>query len=111
MIIRFLFFIPKSFVAITIYPFILVRNEVDKSNTTLINHEKTHLKQQVELLIIGFFLFYVLDFCRNFIRYKSWIKAYRNISFEKEAYQNETIPNYLKTRKSYSFLKYYISSN
>ncbi len=109
--VKLLYYIPKRFSAITIYPFILIRNEVDKLNTTLINHEKIHLKQQVELLIIGFFLWYILEFCLNFIRYKSWIKAYKNISFEKEAYQHEANLNYLKTRKSYSFLKYYFSSN
>ncbi|MDO9261967.1 MAG: hypothetical protein Q7U08_08510 [Flavobacteriaceae bacterium] len=111
MIIHLKYFIPKSFSAFTFYPFIFIRNKVDTTNITLIHHEKIHLKQQVELLIVFFFLVYFLEFCWNFIRYKSWMKAYHNIGFEKEAYQNEAHQDYIKTRKPYSFLKFHFSSN
>lgn len=107
MIVKLLYFIPKRFSAFTIYPFIFIKKDTDKINHILINHEKIHLKQQIELLIIFFFIAYFLEFICNYIRFKSIMKAYRNISFEKEAYQNDANLNYLKTRKRYSFLKYH----
>lgn len=85
----------KGYKAITIWPFIFVRNEV-KFNDIDLNHEKIHLRQQLELLIIFFYLIYLVEWI---------IKGYRNISFEKEAYDNEDNLNYLKTRKHYAWLK------
>lgn len=111
MVIYLKYFIPKSFSAFTIYPFIFIKKKLDKTNCMLINHEKIHLKQQIELVIIFFFIAYFLEFCWNIILYRSWMKAYRAIGFEKEAYQNENNLNYLKTRKPYSFLKYYFLFN
>ena len=54
------------------------------------NHEKIHGKQQIELLIIPFYLIYFIE----------WLaKGYYNISFELEAYDNQNNEKYLKTRK------------
>jgi hypothetical protein len=111
MIIHFSIFINKAFEAFTIYPFIFIKNKEDNINKTLINHEKIHLKQQLELLIIFFFIVYFLEFIWYYVRFKSFMKAYRSISFEQEAYQNESNQNYLNSRKPYTFLKYYFSSN
>lgn len=72
----------------------------------LINHEKIHLRQQIELLIIPFYLFYCIEFLVRLIQYKNWYTAYMNISFERESYQNQMDFNYLKNRKFWSFLKY-----
>tara|TARA_R110001583_G_C5614123_1_gene405600 strand:+ start:617 stop:757 length:141 start_codon:yes stop_codon:yes gene_type:complete len=41
------------------------------------------------------------------IQYKNHYKAYRNISFEKEAYQNERNLTYLNNRESYNFITYF----
>ena len=106
MIVHFSLIINKNFRAFTFYPFIFIKNKENIENETLINHEKIHLKQQIELLIIFFFIIYFIEFIWNYVHYKSFMKAYRNICFEKEAYQNETNQNYLKTRKRYSFFKY-----
>ena len=80
----------KGYKAITLWPFIFARkplNEID------INHEEIHGKQQLELLVIFFYIIYIIE----------WIfKKYRNISFEKEAYANEENLDYLKTRKHYA---------
>lgn len=82
----------KGFKAITLWPFIFVRknysfNEID------LNHENIHGKQQLELLIILFYIIYLVE----------WLfKGYRDISFEKEAYNNEDNLNYLKTRKQFA---------
>lgn len=106
MIVHFSLLIHKNFRAFAFYPFIFIKNKEDLTNKSLINHEKIHLKQQIELLIIFFFIIYFLEFIWNYFRLKSFMMAYRNISFEKEAYQNESNQNYLKTRKRYSFFKY-----
>jgi hypothetical protein len=47
-----LFTSPK-FNAIALYPFVILRHKSLAKNRVLINHEKIHLRQQIELLIIG----------------------------------------------------------
>jgi hypothetical protein len=37
---------------IALFPFIFIRKPEDKENNILINHEKIHLRQQLEMLII-----------------------------------------------------------
>lgn len=80
-----------------LYPFILV-NPGKKMNAVLLNHERIHLRQELEMLIIPFYIVYLTELL---------FKGYRNISFEREAYSNESDLNYLKIRKPYSWLKYY----
>ncbi len=95
----------KNYIAITIYPFIIIHKDY-KGNLGLVNHEKIHLKQQIELFWLFFFIWYVVEFVVRCIQYKNWYLAYRNISFEREAYQNEKNQNYLSDRKIFSFFKY-----
>ena len=106
MILIFKYIIPKKYIGLTIYPFIFLKNNALKHDPILINHEKIHLKQQVELLWIFFFIWYLLEGVVRFIQYRNWDLAYRNISFEREAYQNENNLEYLKSRKKHSFLNY-----
>ncbi len=106
MIIIFKHIIPKKYIGLTIFPFIFLKNKELKQNIVLINHEKIHLKQQLELLWILFFIWYGIEFFIKYFIYKNWHLAYLNISFEKEAYQNEHNTTYLENRKHYSFLKY-----
>ncbi len=71
------------------------------------NHECIHEKQWYELLIIFFPIWYVLEFLIRFVCYGfNWDKAYKNLSLEREAYENEDNLNYLKERKHYAWLKY-----
>src|SRR5690606_24432815 len=100
------FWVPKGFAGITVFPFGFVREKHSLYNKTLVNHEKIHIKQQAELLIVFFFIWYGLEFFIRWIQYKSRKKAYRNISFEREAYANENTANYLSTRKLFSFFNY-----
>lgn len=72
----------------------------------MLNHERIHLRQQIELLIIPFYLCYGIEFIIRYFQYKNWDKAYRNISFEREAYGNESDLEYLKKRKFWGFLKF-----
>ena len=90
---------------ITLYPFIILKNEYE-NNLNLINHEKIHIAQQKELFIIFFMLWYGIEYIIKLLIYKDSQKAYKNISFEKEAYENDFNLNYLQERKSYNHLKY-----
>ena len=102
----FKFLIPKGFRGLTIYPFVFLSNRSDSQNKVLLNHEKIHIRQQLELLIIPFFIWYVTEYLIRILRYKNRIVAYRNISFEREAYCNEKDLNYVKSRYIWRFLKY-----
>lgn len=81
-----------------LYPFILVNRTTSVNDKVLINHERIHLKQQQEMLVIFFYMAYLLNYFINLIRYKNHHKAYLNIVFEREAYKNEQNSVYLKNR-------------
>lgn len=98
--------VPKGYLGITLFPFIFLKNKHLKVDLVLINHEKIHLKQQLELLILPFYIFYLLEWLVKLFKYKSGYLAYKNLSFEREAYKNENDINYLKNRRFWAFLKY-----
>ena len=100
------YLIPKGFRGFTLFPFVLVKFPEDKQNVILVNHEKIHLRQQLELLILPFFIWYLLEYCVRLVQYKNANLAYRNISFEREAYENESNLVYLKNRVFFQFLRY-----
>lgn len=91
---------------ITLFPFILLRKKELRHNPILINHEKIHLRQQLELLIIPFYIWYLSEYYIKYLKYKNPDLAYRNISFEREAYKNDQNLGYLKSRKFWSFISY-----
>lgn len=101
------YFIPKGFRGLTLFPFVFLRDEKDKRNAVLINHERIHLRQQVELLIVPFFILYGFEFLFRFIQHKDFNRAYRSISFEQEAYTNEKDLHYLKQRSFGSWSSYF----
>jgi hypothetical protein len=98
--------IGKSFSAVTIYPFIFIKHSHYKNDYTLINHEYIHFIQQKELLWFVFFVWYSIEYFVRIIQYRNRYLAYKNISFEREAYLHENDLEYLKTRKYFSFYKY-----
>jgi len=101
------YIVPKGYLGMTIFPFMILKTKTLKGDAVLINHEKIHLKQQLELLILPFFIMYVFEFLWRLIQYKNWDVAYRNISFEREAYAKEKDLEYLKTRPLFSFVSYF----
>jgi len=101
------YLIPKGFRGLTAYPFVFLKYRVDKQNPVFINHERIHLRQQIELLILPFFVWYFLEYIVRLLLYRNKNRAYRSISFEREAYSNETDLNYLKKRRFFSFWKYF----
>ncbi len=75
--------------AITLYPFVFVVSEKCLEDKILINHEKIHLQQQKKFLVIPFYLLYAGMYIFNLLKYRNHYKAYRNIPFEKEAFEKQ----------------------
>ncbi len=92
--------------ALTIWPFIFLRNKESLNDAVLLNHEKIHLKQQLELAILFFYLWYGLDFLRNRLKGYDSRKSYFLIRFEQEAYQHENDFSYLSKRRAFAWWKY-----
>lgn len=85
----------KGFTALTVWPFVFYRDLITEETR---NHERIRGRQQLELLLIGFYLIYFVECI---------LKGYDRISFEREAYANESNMDYLKKRKFCNFVKYF----
>lgn len=67
------------------------------------NHEEIHTKQMKELLYVPFYILYLLEWLYRLTQKGN---AYRNISFEKEAYNNENDMDYIDKREHFSWIEY-----
>ncbi|MCA0133265.1 hypothetical protein [Winogradskyella alexanderae] len=101
------YIVPKGYTGIALFPFLILKSKKLITDDVLLNHEKIHLRQQLELLVIPFYAIYVLEFVIRFYKTKNWHGAYRAISFEKEAYTNEANLYYLKKRRIWGFINYF----
>lgn len=106
---RFVNFITFGFAAaITLWPFgiyfIRKTGFYSPEDKVLVNHEMIHWRQSGELIGIFFYLFYFIEWLIKLFFYGS--RSYYNLSFEREAKNNERNFNYLKERKMYSWVKY-----
>ena len=106
-VIVYKYVVPKGYRSITIFPFIFLLHKGDRENRVLVQHEKIHIRQQLELLVLFFYVWYFVEFLIRYVQYKNWNRAYRNISLEREAYANEKDLYYLKKRPFWRFLKYF----
>lgn len=97
----------KGYLAMCVFPFIFVRKDARNLTVKDINHEKIHLRQQTEMLVIFFLIWYGLEYVIRWICYGfNHGKAYKNISFEREAYKKQSNLDYPRTRKHYAFLNF-----
>ena len=118
-------FIPfPGYKAINLFGILFVRGNARIDDITL-NHEKIHTAQIAEvmiasvpfalmlwlftniwlgllLVIASYYLWYVIEWL---IRLPKG-NAYRNISFEREAYANQDNLSYLKSRKRFDFVRF-----
>lgn len=106
-IVRSSWFPFNGYSAITLVWWVIVRSDVTIT-PRLTNHEEIHGRQQREMFVVFFFLWYGLEFIFRLLQYWNWSKAYRNISFEREAYANQDNLQYLSTRKRFSWFNYLI---
>jgi len=95
-----------KFKGISLWPFVILENTKLKQDKYFLNHERIHLRQQIELLVVFFYIWYALEFIIRYAYLKDGMMAYRNISFEREAYRRETNLKYLKKRSLWAFLQY-----
>lgn len=91
--------------AMAIWPFVFVRSKYEDGGIADkdVRHESIHLKQQGEMLVLPFFACYFVEWI---VRLFMKGRAYRNISFEREAYANEADETYLQHRKHYAWIHY-----
>jgi exonuclease III len=87
--------------------FVIVARRGEALSWRTRNHEYLHLHQQREMLFLPFFLWYGIEFLVRLIQYRNWVDAYRNISFEREAYTWEDDFRYLTLhRQPFGWAKY-----
>ena len=65
-----------------------------------------HLVQQKELYVLPFYYLYLKDYLKNKRLFNDHYWSYRNIYFEKEAFDNQDNLFYLLTRKNKSYKDY-----
>jgi hypothetical protein len=121
----------KGYLAMCVFPFIFVRKDARNLTVKDINHEKIHGMQQIETHIVAlilavlfaavglfswwwvlvspfvYFALYGLEYIVRWICYGfDTREAYRNISFEQEAYLNENDLTYIKNRHLFASWRY-----
>lgn len=115
---------------IALYPFILLKEKpADKGMMVTLYHERIHRQQQEEILVTclpviawmaltvspwfwllvpvnPFYLIYLVEYLVHLARHRNHSIAYYQISFEKEAYDNQYDETYLKYRRNFTWLNY-----
>lgn len=92
----------RGFSAINLLGILFVHPGVYLSQE-LINHERIHTAQLLEMAIVGFYVWYVVEWLVRLCRRGN---AYRQISFEREAYEHQRDLNYLNHRRHYAWRHY-----
>lgn len=97
-------FIPfgKNYGAINLFGVLFAKRHM-RLTPEVMNHERIHTRQMLELLIIPFYLIYVLEWMWRIVTHRgNMLKAYHDISFEREAYAHGCDLTYLKHRRPFS---------
>lgn len=93
---------PRRYDAINIAGLLFCRRGT-RVTPELIRHEQIHTRQMAELLFVGFYLWYLIEWL---VRIPMRGNAYRHISFEQEAYDHMDEPHYLRRRRHYAWFRY-----
>lgn len=91
--------------AINILGILFVRKNAVISDVD-INHESIYTEQMKEMIFIFFYFWYFIEWLVRLIQHGNSHTAYKNISFEREAYAQENDLYYLDSRKRYSWMNY-----
>lgn len=90
----------KKVNAMALWPVVLYRDAHSLLNPIIANHEKIHHRQQLELFVIPYYIWYFIEYwIAMFNLGFRHFDAYMSISFEREAYDKQADFDYLKTRK------------
>lgn len=95
----------KGYKCINLFGVLFVREGSTMSETDY-NHEAIHTAQMKEMLYVFFYLWYAIEWLVRLVKLRDAHKAYRNISFEQEAYGNEENMEYTNNRRHYAWLDY-----
>jgi hypothetical protein len=95
---------PAVYTGMAVFPFIFFRHL--HATDRLLQHERIHLRQQLETGILPFYLWYLMEYIVGRLRGQNHMAAYMRISFEREAFSHESDPDYLSHRRVWAFLDY-----
>lgn len=95
-----------GFKAINLFGVLFVRKGCTMNEADL-NHEAIHTVQMKEMLYVFFYLWYSIEWIVRLFRKGN---AYRSISFEREAYSNQSWLVYTQVRRLFSWLDYLIET-
>ena len=99
-------FIPfRGFKAINIFGIVFHRKSALPMTEVNLNHEEIHTWQMEELLFVGFYLWYIVEWLIRLAIYRDARKAYRTMWFEQEAYEHQDDMNYLAYRRNFAGLR------
>lgn len=90
----------KGKAAINLFGFVFARKDRAPLTPRCINHEEVHTAQMKELLYVGFYVLYFMEWVYRLIFHTK--TAYKGISFEVEAYNNQYDYSYLENRKMFA---------
>lgn len=116
----------KGYTAMALLPFIFSR--VKELKDYVVNHESIHLRQQLEMLIVGaaiaivmfvlgcgwwslmplplFLWWYGIEYLIRLWIYNNYNQAYRNVAMEQEAYIHQNDMEYLANRKVFAWVRF-----
>ena len=96
----------KGYEAMYLFGILFVRKDAELT-PDLLNHELIHAQQCKELWHAAFYTLYVIFYLYALLRYLDTRKAYHMNPFEREAYTNMNVPDYIKhLRKPFAWRQY-----
>ena len=90
----------KGFAAVNLFGVIFARKGA-RLTDKLIRHEEIHTAQMRETLYLPFYALYFVEWVIRLFLNPG--EAYKNVSFEREAYANQGDAEYLKKKKTLRF--------
>lgn len=85
-----------------LFGILFVRGDAEIGDTD-IRHETVHTEQMKELLYVFFYLWYAAEWLVRLVQERNARRAYRRISFEREAYFFQGDEGYLSRRKRFAW--------
>lgn len=94
------------FRAINLFGVVFAKHKFGRMDSISLNHEHIHTLQQVEMLFVFFYIWYVVEWVAKYMKYRNWTRAYYNVSFEREAYRREHDLDYVNSRRHFAWAKF-----
>lgn len=91
----------KGFKAINLFGVVFVRKSA-RMKPYNYYHESIHTAQMKELWYIPFYLIYIAEWLFYLTKKRNFVEAYHCISFEREAFANQSNYRYLEKREKFA---------